>query len=323
MAYHYWMLTFIRPVAGLVAFLLVVAAGHEAVQTRDQAPPGYPAIGSPAIVKLLAPGADPKAVLRYKIPAGFKTSGVISLTMGLSMNMAGMALPAMDLPGMKMMFDLAVTGVTPAGDVTYDLAFTDMTTEAAPGLDPSVAAMIQGSAAAIKQIKGTATISDRGVIRSTTFDVSKMSDPNLKQALEQVSDQLEVMAVPVPDEAVGAGARWEVRQAMTSGGMTRYVRTEYELVSATGTGVQLRLKSETTAPPQPMTNPMLPADTQVQVEKYSGTSTGTSTLRMDGLVQAIETSGTANTTMSLTMGGQSQQMGMDIKTKTTIAPVKK
>jgi hypothetical protein len=101
------------------------------------------------------------------------------------------------------------------------------------------------------------------------------------------------------------------------------VRTEYELVSATGTGVQLRLKSETTAPPQPMTNPMLPADTQVQVEKYSGTSTGTSTLRMDGLVQAIETSGTANTTMSLTMGGQSQQMGMDIKTKTTIAPVKK
>ena len=144
-------------------------------------------MGSPAIVKLLAPGADPKTPLRYKVPAGFKTAGVVSLTMGLTMNMGGMALPSMDLPTMKMTFDLAVTGVTPAGDVTDDLAFTDMTTGAAPGLDPSVAAMVQGSAAAIKEIRGTSTINNRGVIRSTTFDVSKMSDPNLKQALEQVS----------------------------------------------------------------------------------------------------------------------------------------
>ena len=100
--------TFIRPLAGLLAFLLVVAVGPERVQTRDQAPAGYPAMGSPAIVKLLAPGADPKTPLRYKVPAGFKTSGVVSLTMGLTMNMAGMALPAMDLPTMKMTFSVDV-----------------------------------------------------------------------------------------------------------------------------------------------------------------------------------------------------------------------
>ena len=323
MAYHYRMPTFIRPLAGLLAFLLMVAIGPERVQTRDQAPAGYPAMGSPAIVKLLAPGADPKAALRYKIPAGFKTSGALSLAMGLSMNMGGMALPAMDLPGMKMTFDLAVTSVTPAGDVTYDVAFTEMTAEAAPGMDPSVVAMIQGSAAAIKDIKGTATVSNRGVVRSTTFDLNKMSDPNLKQALQQVSGQLEGMACPLPEEAVGVGARWEVRQAVNAGGMATYVRTEYELVSATGTIVQLRLKSETTAPPQPVTNSMLPADAQVQVEKLSGTNAGTTTLHLDGLVPTGETSGTTNSVMSLTMGGQSQQMGVDIKIKTTIAPVKK
>jgi len=315
--------TFIRPLAGLVAFLLVLAAGPELVQTREQAPAGYPAMGSPAIVKILAAGADPKTPLRYKVPAGFKTSGAVSLAMGLSMNMGGMALPAMDLPGMKMMFDVAVTGVTPAGDVTYDLAFTDMTTEAAPGLDPSVAAMIQGSAAAIKEVKGTATISNRGLVRSTTFDLSKMSDPNLKQALQQVSGQLEGMAVPLPEEAVGVGARWEARQAVNAGGMATYVRTEYELVSVTGTTVQLRLKAETMAPPQAVTNAMLPPDTQVQVEKLTGTNTGTSTLRLDALVPTSETSGTTNTTMSLTMAGQSQQMGMDIKMKASIGPIKK
>ena len=232
-------------------------------------------------------------------------------------------MPAMDLPGMKMTFDLAVTNVTPAGDVTYSVAFTDMTAEAAPGMDPSVVAMIQGSAAAVKEMKGTATISNRGVIRSTTFDLSKMSDPNLKQALQQVSSQLEGMALPLPEEPIGPGARWEARQAVDAAGMATYVRTEYELVSATGNAVQLRVKAETTAPPQPVSNPMLGADAQVQVEKLTGTNTGTVTLQLDGLVPTGEMSGTTNTMMSLTMGGQTQQMGVDIKMKTTVAPVKK
>ena len=308
---------------GLLAFLLIVGAGPERVQTRDQAPAGYPAMGSPAIVKLLSPGADPKTQLRYKVPAGFKTAGVASLAMGLTMNMAGMALPPMDLPAMKMTFDLAVTTVAPTGDVTYDLAFSGMTSEAAPGTDPSVAAMIQGSAAAMKDLKGTVTISPRGITRSTTFDLSKMTDPNLKQALDQLSGQLEGMAMPLPEEAVGAGARWEARTAVNEGGMATYVRTEYELVSVTGTTVQLRLKAEKTAPPQQVANPMLGPDSQVQIEKLTGNSTGTATLQLDALVPNSETSGNTNSQMSLTVGGQSQQVGVDIKMKTTIAPVKK
>lgn len=312
-----------RPLVGLLACLLVVAAGPERVQTRDQAPAGYPAMGSPAIVKLLAPGADPKTPLRYKVPASFKTSGVVSLTMGLTMNMAGMALPPMDLPRMKMTFDLTVTSVAASGDVTYDLAFSDMTAEAAPGTDPSVAAMVQGAAASIKEIKGTATISSRGVTRSTNFDLSKMSDPNLKQTLDQVSSQLEGMAMPLPEEAIGTGARWEARSAVNEGGMVTYVRTEYELVSVTGTTVQLRLKSEKTAPPQTVSNPMLGADAQVQIEKLTGNTTGTVTLQLDALVPNSETSGSTNSQMSLTMAGQSQQVAVDIKMKTTMAPVKK
>jgi len=315
--------TFIRPLVGLFAFLLVVAAGPEPVQTKDQAPAGYPAMGSPAIVKLLAPGADPKTALRYKVPAGFKTSGAASVTMALTMNMAGMSMPPMDMPAMKMTFDLAVTSVTPSGDVTYDLAFSGMTTEAAAGADPSVAAMIQGAAAGVKDIKGTATINSRGVTRSTTFDLSKMTDPNLKQALDQVSSQLEGMAVPMPEEAVGAGARWEARSAVNAGGIATYVRTEYELVSVTGTTVQLRMKSETTAPPQAVSNPMLGADAQMQVEKLTGNSTGTVTVQLEALVPNSETSGTTNSQMSLTMAGQSQQVGVDIKMKTTMGPVKK
>jgi hypothetical protein len=105
--------------------------------------------------------------------------------------------------------------------------------------------------------------------------------------------------------------------------MATYVRTEYELVSVTGTTVNLRVKAETTAPPQAMTNPMLGPDAQIQIEKLSGTNAGTVALRLDGLVPTAEMSGTTNTAMSISMGGQNQQMNMDIKMKTSIAPVKK
>ena len=98
---------------------------------------------------------------------------------------------------------------------------------------------------------------------------------------------------------------------------------EDQLVSVTGTGVQLRLKSETTAPPQKVTNPMLGPDAQVQIDKLTGNNTGTVTLQLDALVPNSEASGNTNSQMSLTMAGQSQQMAVDIKMKTTMAPVKK
>jgi hypothetical protein len=52
------------------------------------------------------------------------------------MVMEGMAMPQMDMPVMKMTADVGVTGVAANGDVTYDVAFTAMTAEAQPGMDP-------------------------------------------------------------------------------------------------------------------------------------------------------------------------------------------
>jgi hypothetical protein len=127
----------------------------------------------------------------------------------------------------------------------------------------------------------------------------------------------------LPEEAVGPGAKWEVRQAVNAGGMATYVRTEYELLSATGTSVELAIKQETMAPPQAVTNSMLPPDAQVHVEKLSGTAAGKMTLKLDALVPSSELSGTTSSTMSLTMAGQSQQMGVDVKTKITVGPVRK
>ena len=167
--------------------------------------PGYPAPGSPPTVTLASPGAEPRLRLRYKPAMGYKETMTMAMTMGITMAMEGMSMPAMDLPVMKMTADVGVTGVAPNGDVTYGVAFTGMTAEALPGMDPTIAAMAQGTADSIKALKGSVTMSDRGIHKSSTMNADQIADPLLKQMLSSMSSSLESMSMPLPEEPVGGG----------------------------------------------------------------------------------------------------------------------
>ena len=231
------------------------------------------------------------------------------------------SVPAMDLPTMKMSADLVVKDVAANGDITYDLAYTSMTAEAQPGMDPSLVATMQAAAAGITALKGTITMSDRGINKTSALDVNQISDPNLKQVLGQLSESLNSMASPLPEEPVGVGARWEVRQAINAAGIQSFQRMDMEVIKIEGTSVTVRVKSEQTAPAQSVSNPMMPGAT-MDVEKMSGTGTGTLVLRLDGLVPTSELSNTSLALMTMNMGGQTQKMGLEMKMKISIGPKK-
>jgi hypothetical protein len=279
---------------------------------------GYPAVGTPATVTLLSPGAAPRAPVRYRIAPGTKNTMAMSMAMSMAMTMGEMAAPALDMPVMKLTADLTVTSVAANGDATYDLQFTGMDAETRPGQDPSAAAMLKSSAQGITAIKGTVVVSNRGVNRSARFDLDKVGDPMLKQMLGSLSTSIESMSTPLPEEAIGVGARWEVRQAFTTAGTATFQRAEYELVSADTGGVTMRVSVDQTAPRQMVDNPALPPGATMEVEKISGTGAGSMTLRLDSLVPSGELSSTSNAQMNATVGGQSQRIVVETKIKMTI-----
>ena len=92
-------------------------------------------------------------------------------------------------------------------------------------------------------------------------------------------------------------------------------------VTLEGTSVTLRVKSEQTAPAQSVSNPMMPGAT-MDVEKMTGTGTGTLVLRLDGLVPTSEMSNTSLALMTMNIGGQTQKMGLEMKMKVSTAPKK-
>jgi hypothetical protein len=305
-----------------LAFLLVAAlilVPTVTIRAQAQKPlsmPGYPAVGAPAIVTTLAPGAAPRTPIRYKVAANYKDVMEMTMGIGMTMNVGGMAMPV-DMPPMTLSATIDVTGVAPNGDITFNLAFTKM--GVAPGADPNIAAAMQAAGASITGLKGSATVSSRGVTKSAKLDFSKV-DPSMQQALGQMTSSVENLSMPFPEEALGIGGRWEVRQTLSSGGITMFQKAEYEITAMDATSVSVKVKVDQQAPPQPFSNPSMPPGVDATIDKMSGSGTGTMTIRLDALVPTSTIETLSSMVMGMNMGGQVQSMTSDTRMKMSIAP---
>lgn len=306
------------------AALLVAGAGLYAAPQEPQklSMPGYPAAGTPPMVKLVAPGAEPRSPLRFKVAAGQKETLLMTMNMGVNLSMEGMSMPAMEMPIFKMWADAAVSGVAPSGDITFEIAFTKLVVEPGPGGDAAMAQMVQAAAGEITKLKGSTTMTSRGINKSSAVDVNAITDPAMRQTLSSMSSQFESLSMPMPEEPVGVGAKWEVRQAIQSAGATLFQRVECELTALTATSATIKVTTEQTAPPQTVSNPAMPG-MLMNIEKVSGGGTGTMNLQFANLMPSSEMTTSTTMNVAVDMGGQTQRMAVQTNIKVSVAPEKK
>jgi hypothetical protein len=109
---------------------------------------------------------------------------------------------------------------------------------------------------------------------------------SLSQSTSSFFDQ---MSSPLPEEAVGVGARWEVRQAAATSvtGMAVFQKVVYELTAVDGPLVALRVTTELMTPPR-QTVSGLSSGMDAQVESYTGNGTGTVSMRLDSLAPTAD-----------------------------------
>jgi hypothetical protein len=111
-----------RIVVLLLLAVSVVARGQSA-QGSVTPPAGFPAIGEPPRITLIAAGAEPRKALRLVVPSSHRARMDMEMKIGMATNTVGVAMPT-DVPAMRIVADITVTNVSPAGDVTYAIAFT-------------------------------------------------------------------------------------------------------------------------------------------------------------------------------------------------------
>jgi hypothetical protein len=285
---------------------------------RAQAPKTekFPAVGDPATITVSSAGAAPRTQLRYRIAPGYRGRMEMTITMGMAMNMDGGAMPQVDVAPIRMVADVAVTEVAASGDVSYTFAFVSVDAD-----DPAIRAAVQQVTTALADVKGTMVINNRGEMKSAAFDASKIANPQMRQTMSSAFESIRSMSLPLPEEPVGAGARWQVRQSLVSNSIQSTQTVDVELVSADARSAVLKVTTVQHAPPQTVSLPDLPGAT-VNLQKLDGTGAGTVNIAFDGLIPTSELTSRTNTVMDIDMGGNRQNMGMDVTLKLKVAPGK-
>jgi hypothetical protein len=264
-------------------------------------------------VKLLEAGAEPRKVLRLHPKPDDKQTVTMTIKMAMEMGLGETKTP-MKLPPMTMVLDLNVKGVSPGGDITYETVTTDVTMGEEPGVLPQIAAAMKTSIANLKGSTGKGIITDRGLNKSTEFQAAAAagSDPSMRQATDQMKEALSGMTVPLPEEAVGPGAKWEVRLPLKSQGMTMEQTTTYTLVNAEEEKITTKAAIVQRAGNQKVSNPAMPG-VKLDLTKMSGTGTGETTFDLSQLgPQSAAVESHSEVSMAMNAGGQKQAMTVKI-----------
>ncbi len=283
---------------------LGVAAGETPGATKK------PAAAGAVQVKLLAAGAEPRKVLRLHPKPGDHQTLNMTLNVNMGMKTGEMETPAMKLPTIKMALETTVKNVAPDGEITYDMMTGDASVADEPGVMPQVAEALKATLAKFKGLTGTGKLSDRGFSRGAELKAPPGADPQLGQFIEQMKDSFSRFTAPLPEEAVGPGARWEAKMPIKSQGMALDQTTVYELVSLEGERVSTGSTVTQRAGNQTVDNPAMPG-VKAQLTRLDGRGKGEVTF---DLTRILPQTGNAelhtDMAMAINAGGQKQAMTM-------------
>lgn len=262
-------------------------------------------------VKLLNAGSEPRTVLRLHPPADDKQTMNMTIKMGMVMSAAGKTMPAMDVPEMLMTMDVAVKNVSDNGDITYEMQVSDVDVVTNANSTAAMATATKSSLAKMRGISGVGKISDHGIIKAVEMKRPDDADPQLNQMLEQMKDSFSSSSLPLPEEAVGAGAKWEYKTKIKSQGMTIEQTTGCELIALEGDRLTLRSTLTQSAANQKFESPAMPG-MKMDLNKLTGTGTGDTTVDLTHIMPAMGTMD-QKTAISLGMNMGQQKQTMDMK----------
>ncbi len=261
-------------------------------------------------VKLLDAGSEPRRALRLHPDAGDKQTLNMTMKMGMDMTMAGKSNPSVSIPPMAITMVVDVKSVAPNGDISYAVTYDDVSVATDTNTLPAVEAAMKSALAGIKGMSGTGKLSSHGIHLGMQMKLPPNANPQMTQVMNQMKDSFSSSALPLPEEAVGVGAKWEYKTKLKSQGMTIDQTITSELVSIDGDHATMRNTILQSAANQKVQNPAMPG-LKVDLAKLTGTGTGTSTLDLSKLLPVSATlDEKTETSMAVNMGQQKQDVDM-------------
>ena len=235
--------------------------------------------------ELVSPGAEPRMALRYRPIAG--TSSAIEMSMDFDLLSGGVTNA---MPTLVLDLELGVVAVAPDGSATIRTTIKhasarDRGLATQPGLS---AATMNQALALVDDIKILSTLSPRGRQKDSKVENPKPNiAPALMQQISMMTQGLEQLAMPMPEQAVGVGAKWRAVKPLAQNGVDMTSTTTIEITAIEGSKVSFASTTQLTGPDQTLKE----GTRSVSLANVGGTGGGTGTidlarLAMTGDLQA-------------------------------------
>jgi hypothetical protein len=258
-------------VAGLLAIPSLSATAGPAA--ADQSPPK---------VTVLERGDGPRTELRYALAAGDEQLVKLRVLTRIGQRVGNDPPRSGSSPAITFDLRSTVTAVAPDGVITATYVYEAVDVADDSAADAAVADEVRERIEPIVGLVGTLTMTDQGQVLTAEVAVPPAADPEVTSLVEQLSDQASALAVPLPTQAVGAGARWKATSSATVNGITLEQATVYEVESLRRGSVVLSSTLTQRAKRQTYTDPT--TGEEVELLSSEGEGDGDSRVRLDQLL---------------------------------------
>ena len=271
------------------------------------------------IVTLVDAGKGKKQAVRFAPKKGSKESMTMVIDMNMEMAMGGQQMPAQQLPSMSMVMASEVTDVQKDGTFSYSFTFTKMEVGDSDTLPASAIEELRKTLGGMVGMAGNATVTSRGFSRASDFTLPEGAAPQLQETMDSMTQSMDQMVAPLPEEPIGVGAKWTVASKVSSNGMKIDQTASYELLSHTDDRIELKVSIDQQAPVQTVD---LGAQGSFELVRYTGSGAGTTTLDLSRVMPQTASMDVQNDAgMNMDMGGQAMEMGVKSKVKNTMTGV--
>ncbi|MCX4246851.1 DUF6263 family protein [Paraliomyxa miuraensis] len=268
-------------------------------------------VREPPRVQVEVPGAEPLRPLRLHPAAGTRESMEMSVGMTMSMRNGAQDLPSIPVPTTKTRLSAVLEEVT-AEEFTVRHAVDAVEVVPVPGTPPQVLEQVRQSVEPLARYRAVVRMDPRGAVRGGQVELPRDVPALVHQTMQQMTQNLGQLAVPLPAEPVGVGASWTATHELEQNGMKLRQTGRYTLRALEGEHVTLDATIE-----QELLDPNVEAPGMMgataRVSDFSSSGRGTLELDLDRLMPTTVSLGIdLHMVMDVTVLGQNQHMEMDM-----------
>ncbi len=270
--------------------------------------------------KLLDPGHTPVSMLRHPLTPGQTASQTYELQTSVGIVIAGQRFPFRPLPRARLTVEMQIRSKGKAQDTRAEFLVTQAEPIGVEAYEPEIGRSAEEKMREIKGLMVTFAVTPTGHISNVLIKSPHGVNPSTQQLVDVIQEAFQDSIVTFPEASVGEGARWQVTQPITMGGISMWRRSTYTLESVEESRVKLAVNHEYRGKPQPMPLIDAPKGSSARLESLSGL--GRATQQCD--LQTATIISNSETTLELDYTYRDKDsdraMGMRIRTRVDVKP---